>query len=448
MELYKHQKVAVRRLRNGSVLVGDTGSGKSLTALYYFYCNVCGGEFSPWKERTNKMKLYIITTAKKRDGKDWEEELFPFLMKDDEYVVDSWNNIQKYVGVSDAFFIFDEQRLVSQGTWSKSFLKIVKCNKWILLSATPGDTWSDYLSLFIAHGFVKNKTEFSNKYCVYSRFSKFPKIERYVCEEDLRRWRNIILVPMKDLRTTEQIHTNVYTEFNRELYLKASKERWNVFEEHPSKDMGEVCRVLRKIVNMSDDKISKLADIKMKHNRLIIFYNFNYELEELINFCETWSIPYSQWNGHKHEQIPDTFQWAYLVQYSAGCEGWNCISTDSIVFFSPNYSYKVMKQAAGRIDRINTKFKKLYYYHILSKSSIDKAITDAVNNKRDFNESEFERSDIFEGKERKARSSNKPSPYKDSGDWGSIFELSGSGCGYRRQQRGDLQHNARARTSA
>lgn len=388
MQLYPHQQKAVERLKNGSVLVGGVGSGKSLTSLYYWYCKVCGGQFNPWKERKEKIPLYIITTAKKRNDGDWDDELFPFCVEKDEYVVDSWNNVSKYTDVKNSFFIFDEQRISNYGTWSKSMIKITRSNRWVLLSATPGDTWMDYLTLFIAHRFVRNKSEFTSKYCVYSRFSKFPKVERYLEEWQLKRWRSQILVIMKDQRKTHQVHKNVFCNYDRILYNDALKRRRNVFTDESAQDMGEMCRVLRRIVNESDDKINKLSDAVMKHDRIIIFYNFNYELEMIRNFCETWNIRYAEYNGHKHEPIPKTKKWLYLVQYG-NSEGWNCVKTDYMIFMSNSYSYKAMIQAAGRIDRINTPYNVLYYDHFITNSSIDKAICDALDRKKNFNERDF-----------------------------------------------------------
>lgn len=394
MKLYPHQEKAVERLKNGSVLVGGVGSGKSLTSLYYWHTKICGGSFQPYTPRKEKVPLYIITTARKRDTKDWEKELIPFLPgKRETVVVDSWNNIGKYVEVRYAFFIFDEQRIVSYGKWSKDFIKITRHNRWILLSATPGDCWMDYLSLFIAHRFVRNKTDFQQKYCVFSRFSKFPKIERYVGEQELSRFRSKILVVMKDQRETKRHYKRIFTEFNKSQYNFVAKERKNPFnldEETgkplPCMDMGEVCRVLRRIVNQDEDKLVSLWGIFKKHRRLIVFYNYNYELDMLRNWCEFEKISYAEWNGQVHQEVPEGDEWVYLCQYTAAGEGWNCITTDTEVFFSLNYSYKLMEQSSGRIDRMNTPYKDLYYYILLTNSGIDKQISDAIKAKKTFQE--------------------------------------------------------------
>ena len=402
MKLYNYQLDAINRMKNGCILCGGVGSGKSITALgYYYLINggdisfLKGGEFTPMNPYP--ADLYIITTARKRDTLEWEKEMLPFLMSIDSktnfynnnIVIDSWNNIKKYSDIKDAFFIFDEQRVVGSGVWVKSFLKIVKSNKWILLSATPGDTWQDYIPVFIANGFYRNRTEFSREHIVYSRFSKYPKVDRYLNTGRLIRLRNQILVNMDFTRKTESHHENIFIEYDIEAYKEVTKTRWNPYKNEPIVNAAELCYVWRRIVNSDISRENALLSIFKKHNKVIVFYNFDYELKILKNCKYDEEVKVAEWNGHKHEPIPDSEKWVYLVQYAAGAEGWNCTTTDTIVFYSQNYSYKIMQQAAGRIDRVNTSFKDLYYYHFKSRSGIDLAISRALNNKKNFNESAY-----------------------------------------------------------
>ena len=109
----------------------------------------------------------------------------------------------------------------------------------------------------------------------------------------------------------------------------------------------------------------------------------------LLDMAKRNNYNIAEWNGHNHEDIPKTSTWVYIVQYTAGAEGWNCIETDTIIFYSQNYSYKVITQSAGRIDRLNTPFTDLNYYHLYSMSPIDLAIKKAFDCKKDFNEKRF-----------------------------------------------------------
>lgn len=396
--LYDYQLDAVKRMKNGCILCGGVGSGKSRTSLAYYYTqnggNVEAEDYIPMKSPKD---LYIITTAMKRDKLEWDEELAPFLLsvnpKANYYtntvVIDSWNNVKKYSNVSGAFFIFDEQRVVGSGAWVKAFLKITKRNKWILLSATPGDTWSDYIPVFVANGFYRNKTEFTREHVVYSRFCKFPKIDKYIGTGKLVRLRNDILVDMDFERPTTSHHEDVYCEYDISKYKEAMRTRWDPYKDEPMQQASTLCYVLRRIVNEDESRQVVLQEIFEKHPRLIIFYNFDYELDILRGMHFGDKVKVAEWNGHNHCEIPNSKSWVYLVQYTAGCEGWNSIQTDTIVFFSQNYSYKVMQQAQGRIDRLNTPFKDLYYYHLKSRSSIDLAIGKALKEKKIFNESRW-----------------------------------------------------------
>lgn len=396
--LYDYQMDAVKRMKNGCVLNGGVGSGKSRTALFYYFKEQGGWidkeEYIPMR---NPKDLYIITTARKRDTFEWESELAHFLISTDrelskyknKVVIDSWNNIKKYKDVYNAFFIFDEQRVVGSGAWVKTFLNIARKNNWILLSATPGDTWSDYIPVFVANGFYKNKTEFCREHVVYSRFTKYPKIDRYINTGRLIRHRNDILVDMNFERPTVSHHEDIFVQYDIAKYKEVTKTRWNPYTNEPIINAAELCYTWRKIVNSDESRQVALMELAEEHPRMIVFYNFDYELDILKGLYYGKNVKVAEWNGHKHQPIPEGNAWIYLVQYTAGAEGWNCIKTDTIVFYSQNYSYKIMQQSAGRIDRLNSPYRHLYYFHLKSRSGIDLAISRALSQKKKFNESAY-----------------------------------------------------------
>lgn len=407
MRLYDYQLEAVKKMKNGCILCGGVGSGKSRTALaYYFMKN--GGEFetsyilgdqestySPMDDPPQD--LVVITTARKRDTLEWEGECAPFLISPDKKIdlyqhrvfIDSWNNIGKYKEMEGAFFIFDEQRVIGNGEWVKSFLKITKKNDWILLSATPGDSWQDYIPVFLANGFYKNRTEFIREHVVYAPRIKFPKVDRYINTGRLIRLRDSILVDMDFKRNTNANHIDIFADYDQMTYKDVLRRRWSIWEDRPLETGGELCFALRRVVNTDPSRGKEVIDILKKHHKAIIFYNFDYELDILKNLDYPEGTEISEWNGHKHQPVPDGERWVYLVQYAAGCEGWNCIRTDTVIFYSQHYSYKVMEQASGRIDRLNTPFYDLYFYHLKSYASIDISISRAIKAKRDFNIGRF-----------------------------------------------------------
>jgi hypothetical protein len=477
--------MALHKLDSGKILRGGVGSGKTITTLAWYMAQT-----PPWEHYPD---LYIITTAKKRDSLDWEKEALHFGISTDASLsragaikVDSWNNIGKYTEVKNAVFVFDEQRLVGSGTWTKSFITIAKRNKWVLLSATPGDTWLDYIPVFVANGFYKNRTEFKREHVVYNSYSKFPKVDRYIGVGKLLKHRHDIMVEMPYERHTTRKTVIKDMQFDAELLERVEKKRWHVYEGRPLRDVAELFSVMRKVVNSDPSRSSAIRELLTQHPRLIVFYNFNYELEALRTLGEEmsqtlnssmsgsnaptkssstttkqrssgssskadspslsllqddttervstspdlWnnrmgitsesgdypqlnntrsitpsveepqststqttrssrSFAVAEWNGHKHQQIPTTDSWLYLVQYTAGAEGWNCIETDAIAFYSLNYSYKIFEQAMGRIDRLNTPFETLYYHILKSNTFIDKAIWKALMGKENFQESKY-----------------------------------------------------------
>lgn len=403
MELYPHQIEALQRLKSGNILFGNVGSGKSITAIAWYFCTECGGEIEPEYLPMNEPKpLYIITTAKKRDDCEWEKDLANFLLSPDESVnlyfkdapviIDSWNNIKKYVDVKSSVFIFDEQRLVGSGAWVKAFYKIAKNNHWILLTGTPGDSWQDYIPIFVANGFYKNKTDFSNQHIEWDTYSKFPKVKKYHNGGKLLKHKNQIVVRMNYAKGTNPIHKTILCKHDENKIKEVIKTRWNIYKNEPIQQVSGLCYILRRIVNENPDRIATVWELHQKHPRIIIFYNFNYELDMLRQMCDEFGYEYAEWNGQKHEPIPTSDRWLYLVQYTAGNEGWNCTTCSTMVFYSANYSYKIMTQAAGRIDRMNTPYKTLYYYHLTSNSIIDKNINAALSKKKKFNERLFEES--------------------------------------------------------
>lgn len=391
VSLYPHQEKAVGELANGKILRGDVGTGKSLTAAAYYM-----------KQEAPK-DVYIITTAKKRDSLDWESEFVKYGVyksKDTTVAgvlrVDSWNNISKYKNVRGAFFIFDEQRLVGSGEWAKAFIFIAKNNSWILLTATPGDTWMDFIPVFIANGFYKNRTEFKREHVVYNTYSKFPKVDHYINVSKLIRHRNDLVVYMPFEKHTNRISAEIHADYDEIAFNRVMKDRFNIYEERPVKTLPELFYVMRKVTNSDPSRLDAVRELFKRHKRLIIFYNFDYELRMLRNLAS--EIQIAEWNGHKHEAVPDTERWLYLVQYVAGAEGWNCTTTDAMCFYSLTYSYKNWHQAHGRIDRLNTPFTDLFYYTLLSNSFIDRVVMRSLKGKKSFNETRFAKSGVFDNR--------------------------------------------------
>ena len=391
MDLQPHQLTALKELKNGSILWGGVGTGKTRVAIAYYV------------ENEEPKNIFVITTAKKRDSLDWDKEAAKYAISQHEdstisglLTVDSWNNLDKYSGIKGCFFVFDEQRLVGNGAWVKAFLKIAKENNWIMLSATPGDTWLDYIPVFIANGFYKNRTEFKREHVVYKPYTKFPKVDRYLGVQKLERLRNEILIHMPYMKETIRRNKTIYVEHDDVLLKKVIKTRWDPYKNKPIRDIAELFMIMRRVVNENSSRLDAVRDVLRDHQRLIVFYNFNYELDALRTLKGDYTV--AEWNGHKHEEIPDGDSWVYLVQYVAGSEAWDCTETDAMLFYSLTYSYKNFCQAFGRIDRMNTPYTNLYYFSLRSKSVVDAAIWRSLLAKRSFNAAQFDERDLNLGR--------------------------------------------------
>lgn len=393
-QLMKHQKEAVEKLGNGKILWGGVGAGKSMTVMAYYMA------------KESKQNIVVITTAKKRDSLDWEGEAIRFgISTKPEFTkpgygtikVDSWNNISKYVGTEDAFFIFDEQRVVGSGVWTKSFIKVARANRWVLLSATPGDTWMDYIPVFCANNLYRNRTEFIREHCVFATHSKYPKVIKYTGVRQLEKYRNMLLVEMPFTRHTVRHIEKVICDYDVDRMRRVTVDRWNIFEERPLRDAAEMFACMRKVDNSDRSRFNALLQLMEKHPRIVVFYNFNYELDILREIYDIPGIEVGEWNGHKKTPIPDSEKWVYLVQYVAGAEGWNCTETDTIVMWSLTYSYKNHEQCMGRIDRLDTPFVDLWYYIFVTNSVISLAVLKSLDSKQHFNEKKFLLTGVFGG---------------------------------------------------
>ena len=205
---------------------------------------------------------------------------------------------------------------------------------------------------------------------------------------------------MRYRKRTIPHHIDVWCKYDRQLYSRVVKDRWNPYTEEPIENVGEYCYLMRKVVNNDISRVLSTYEILNNFPRVIIFYNFDYELERIKTNLEGLTIldeevVVAEWNGHRHEEIPTSNRWAYLVQYNSGAEGWNCIETNAIIFYSQNYSYSMTHQAAGRIDRLNTPYVDLYYYNLFSDAPIDKAIRACIKKKKVFNEANWLRDGHF-----------------------------------------------------
>lgn len=373
-----YQKRAINQMHNGCILCGGVGAGKSLTSLGYIDKVYPSGT------------VYIITPARKRNTGEWFDDIRKNDMDETRFVVDSWNNLSKYKDVKDAFFLFDEQKVSGKGTWAKSLIRIAKSNQWILLSATPGDTYDDYATVLIANGFVRNRTTWYDEYCVTKSQPFFHIVDhknKDVIDMMIRR----IFIKMDYQSDKKRIERVI------PIQARSAGEEKEILMTHkapgaqmPFTTFAAAIAYVRMNCYDKSKKTEALRKIIEKHKKIIVFYNFLSEKLEIERAAIDANVTINFYNGQRHDPIPDTDEWVYGVQYNSGAEAWNCITTNAMVFYSPNYSYKTMEQAHGRIDRVNSPYECLYYYMLLNELNIDNKVMNALSSKKDFNEKMLE----------------------------------------------------------
>ena len=243
--------------------------------------------------------------------------------------------------------------------------------------------------MFIANGFYKNRTEFFNRHVIYNRYSKYPKVDKFLDIRYLEQLRDSIQIEMDYSNPTERHYFEIAVDYDRTMYRTAMSERKDPYNGDIIENISKLCYLLRKVVNSDESRQLAFLGIVEEHPKVIVFYNFDYELDILKSLGYMPGTVVAEWNGWRHQPVPESERWVYLVQYMSGAEAWNCTQTDTMIFYSQNYSYKATEQAAGRIDRRNTPFHDLYYYSFKSHAPIDMAISRALKLKKNFNESRF-----------------------------------------------------------
>lgn len=141
----------------------------------------------------------------------------------------------------------------------------------------------------------------------------------------------------------------------------------------------------------SSDKYAALEDlINSTSDRLIVFYNFNQELEGLKQVCTKCGRPYSVINGQTkdfkaYENFEDSVT---LIQYQAGAMGLNLQLANKLAYFSPPISCDLWMQSKKRIHRLGQD-RPCFYYTLMMKGSIEVKIYDALERGEDYTDELF-----------------------------------------------------------
>ena len=398
-KLYKYQEQAVKDLLKGKhIVVAGTGCGKGAMAVIWAKA-MC--------DKTKKKKVLVITTASKSRTGDFEADAdlwcgSSFRTSLSSFSVISWHKLRAWVGdhfgeLDEWVVIADEIAKASAGVSSgmgKAFLQLTKANKdWAGFTATPGDVWLKFYPYFQACGYVKNKTQFVDRYVQIQTFKGFPEIVGYHHVDELVRfWKMASTAP-----DTRKMLAELPSETHRVVEFKKAAAYNKVMKTMTSEDgelldtVGALCAELRRLC-FTKDKQQWVSDfVENLESGAVMFYNFTKtgdKLEEIVikalpKGARVWRI------DGKHHEIPTAETIGkrdiVLCQWQSGSEALNLQFLHYWVSVELCYSYSTAIQARGRIKRIGQQMP-MYYYYLQTKGTIETDIMRCLKNKGEFAE--------------------------------------------------------------
>lgn len=394
--LYKLQEKILNKSKENYLFHLGTGTGKTIIALHHYI------------KYSYPLDLIIIAPAVKVKEGGWDREIkFVFNelgLEMPKYEVVSYSKLKKYVAKK-GHYIFDECHYIKNSTSLRGKISKELVKKYAtcfsLLSATPASKWEEWCNYFILWGICKNKTEFYKRYVVMGRqrygsiefntvvgYQNTELLKEHIKRRTSKKYTVNDMVEMPDL--IEQ-----YIEFKcSSEYKKIKNDR--IMESNGSiiklDTISKLYSTLRQQANITD-KLEYLEYIinSNEEDNVLIFYNFNYEKDMIINYLKSKKIKVDYIiNGvTKNYPIKENFELinntVTLVQIQAGGTGIELTYINKVVYFSPTYSYQDYIQSIGRAYR-NGQENKVLVYKFKVLNSIETDIWECLERKEDFNE--------------------------------------------------------------
>lgn len=407
--LYKYQHEYLEGLPPKFIFAADTGTGKTLMSLAHY---------DVW---SYPRPLLILAPASKVQTGDWEEEIERWYegRQKPEYEIYSYEKFSRnpsikryhkdgFLGVwrdwlarhpSDFAVIADEVhkgKNPQSGNGKRLFEVATRAKFFVGLSATPmPNGWIDAANYFKIFGYTKGITDFKRRYCRIVDYKGFPEIVEYYRQGELQRLWNNIAKPLSkdaalDLPSVTSIPINLPTGPD---YIKVQKDR--LFNDKFLDNPAALMHALRQ--SLIKPKLAWLDEfLEGASGNIVVFYNYVGERERITTLLKQKKFkdrPVFRMDGQKHE-LPPKSAWEglsrsiTLAQYQSGSQGVEMTYADTIVYFSPTYSYMNYEQSQGRINR-NGQTKKMTLYLLRAPSTIERDIWGALKEKRDFQEKQW-----------------------------------------------------------
>lgn len=302
--------------------------------------------------------------------------------------------------LSDFSLMLDESSMIQNETAkrSKFVLKRLSPKNVILLSGTPTSgkyerLWSQ---MHLLGWGIGKKTYYAHYVDVEITPEGYPIIRGYKNVDRLKRkMREYGCVFMKSdevLDLPEQNFIDVKVDETKE-YKKFKKTSIVTVEDTELVGDTTLTKLLYSRMlcgHFNKEKLSAFEDLlESTNDRLIVFYNFNSELERLKEICEKFDKPTSEVNGAKHDltNYNDCDNSVTLVQYQAGSMGINLQLSNKIIYFTPPLSSELFEQSKKRIHRIGQNHP-CFYYQL--KCGIEEKIYGTLAMRKDYTDKLFE----------------------------------------------------------
>ena len=303
--------------------------------------------------------------------------------------------------LKDFTMMLDESSMIKNETAKRTkFILSLKPSHTILLSGTPTDGKYEFLySQLRLLGWKITKTAYYNRYIKTELRSYGGPMFRVVTgyknvselKAKLKEYGAVFAKAEEVIKLPEKTFIKEYSTVSSD-YKKFMKDR--IIKIDDKELTGDSTLSKRLYARMlcsaySKDKISRLIDlVNSTSDRVIIFYNFNTELEALrkVLFDRTISIVNGQVKDLKAYENNDNS--VTLIQYQAGAMGLNLQMANRIIYFSLPERSELFEQSKARICRIGQE-KQCYYHIMMCHKSVEEKIYECLLMRKDYTDELF-----------------------------------------------------------
>jgi SNF2 family DNA or RNA helicase len=405
MRLYTYQENYLRELPQSCIMAADLGTGKTVMSLAH------------WQRQQTCRPLLVVAPASKIRTGDWQAEAKRYLgdawllttityisyeslrLMDKETKRPRW---WKFCGARNGGIIYDviaDECHALKNPQSKQAKAVYEIKQsgglFIGLSGTPmPNGWIDFAGYSKLFGFVRNITEFKQRYCIYQDFKGYPELVKYVNVEQLEAQFKRVAYRLSREQAAE-LPSRQMLAINTHMGAKTSKlyHTCKLTRVHPNTkelldNAPRLLSVLRQSTTASrlDQLVSIVDDTS---DNIVVFYNYISERKKILEALSKSGKTILRYDGEQHDTLPAAdakiSNTVLVAHYKSASTGLNLQWANVTIYFSPTYSYQEFEQSIGRTHR-NGQTKKCLYYLFNVQHTVDRTIWRCLREKKDFNE--------------------------------------------------------------